>query len=129
MINITGIGAAGKMGSRIIALSKDYKDIKLAGAVDRKEHKNIGQDIGDVIGIGKTGIKLVSNVKDVEGKTNVCIDFSSPESTYQNLKALSGNPVPVVIGTTGVTKNMTEEIKTYAQKVQCGFAQNMSFGV
>ncbi|OGW75228.1 MAG: 4-hydroxy-tetrahydrodipicolinate reductase [Nitrospirae bacterium RIFCSPHIGHO2_02_FULL_40_19] len=129
MINITVVGAAGKMGSRIIALSKDYKDIKLAGAVERKEHKNIGQDIGDVIGIGKTGIKLVSNIKDVEGKTNVCIDFSSPESTSQNLKALSGNPVPVVIGTTGVTKDITEEIKSYAQKAPCVFAPNMSVGV
>ena len=129
MINITVVGAAGKMGSRIIALSKDYKDIKLIGAVERKEHKNIGQDIGDVIGIGKTGIKLVTNIKDVEGKTNVCIDFSSPESTSQNLKALSGNPVPVVIGTTGVTKDITEEIKSYAQKVPCVFAPNMSVGV
>ena len=108
MINITVIGAAGKMGSRIIALSKDYKDIKLAGAVERKEHKNIGQDIGDVIGIGKTGIKLVSNVKDVEGKTNVFIDFSSPDATSQKLKTLAGNPVPVAIGATGVTKNITE---------------------
>ena len=129
MINITVIGAAGKMGSRIIALSRDYENIKLIGAVERKEHKNIGQDIGDVIGIGKTGIKLVSNVKDVEGKTNVCIDFSSPESTSQNLKALSGNPVPVVIGTTGVTKDITEEIKSYAQKAPCVFAPNMSVGV
>ena len=129
MINITVIGAAGKMGSRIIALSRDYENIKLIGAVERKEHKNIGQDIGDVIGIGKTGIKLVSNIKDVEGKTNVCIDFSSPESTSQNLKALSGNPVPVVIGTTGVTKDITEEIKSYAQKAPCVFAPNMSVGV
>ncbi len=129
MINITVVGAAGKMGSRIIALSKDYENIKLTGAVERKEHKNIGQDIGDVIGIGKTGIKLVSNIKDVEGKTNVCIDFSSPESTSQNLKALSGNPVPVVIGTTGVTKDITEEIKSYAQKAPCVFAPNMSVGV
>ena len=129
MINITVIGTAGKMGSRIIALSRDYENIKLIGAVERKEHKNIGQDIGDVIGIGKTGIKLVSNIKDVEGKTNVCIDFSSPESTSHNLKALSGNPVPVVIGTTGVTKDITEEIKSYAQKAPCVFAPNMSVGV
>ncbi|MDP3298322.1 MAG: 4-hydroxy-tetrahydrodipicolinate reductase [Thermodesulfovibrionia bacterium] len=129
MLNITVTGAAGKMGSRIIALSKDYKDIKLVGAVERKEHKNIGQDIGDIIGIGKTGIKLVSNVKDVEGKTNVCIDFSSPESTSQNLKALSGNPVPMVIGTTGLKNEDIEIIKSYAQKTPCVFAPNMSVGV
>ncbi len=129
MINITVIGAAGKMGSRIIALSKDYEDIKLVGAVERKEHKNIGQDIGDIIGIGKTGIKLVGSVKDVAGKTDVCIDFSSPESTSQNLKALSGNPVPAVIGTTGIDKEKIEEIKTYAKKAPCVFAPNMSVGV
>ena len=129
MINIIVIGAAGKMGSRIIALSKDYEIIKLAGAVERKEHKNIGKDIGDVINIGKTGIKLVGSVRDVGGKNDVCIDFSSPESTSQNLNALSDNPLPVVIGTTGLKKEDIEKIRSYAQKVPCVFAPNMSVGV
>lgn len=129
MINITVIGAAGKMGSRIITLSRDYEDINLIGAVERKGHHGIGEDIGSIIGIGKTGIKLTDNIKEAAEKTDVCIDFSSPESTSRNLKTLSDRSVPMVIGTTGLTKEVTEEIKLYARKAPCVLAPNMSIGV
>ena len=129
MINITVVGAAGKMGGRIIALSKDYADIKLIGAVERSGHKNIGQDIGEITGLGKTGISLADNIKKVAGETGVCIDFSSPESTSSNLKALHDSPVPLVIGTTGLPKEIIEGLKSYAKKAPCVFAPNMSVGV
>jgi 4-hydroxy-tetrahydrodipicolinate reductase len=129
MINITVIGAAGRMGSRIISLLKGYDNIKLAGAVEHKSHLNIGKDIGDILPVGKTGIKIESTIKDVKTKTDVCIDFSNPESTSQNLKTLSDNPIPLVIGTTGLQKDQSEEIKSYARKAPCVFAPNMSVGV
>ena len=129
MLNITVVGAAGKMGSRIIVLSKNYENIKLAGAVEIRAHQSIGQDIGDVIAIGTTGTKLISDIKDVADKTDVCIDFSNPESTLQSIKTLSDKPVPMVIGTTGLGEEGTEKIKSYAQKVPCVYAPNMSVGV
>jgi 4-hydroxy-tetrahydrodipicolinate reductase len=129
MLNITVIGAAGKMGSRVITLSKDNKDIKLAGAVENRGHNGIGQDIGDIITIGSTGIKLISDIRAAADKTDVCIDFSHPESTLHCIKALSDKPVPLVIGTTGLGKDGTEEITSYAQKVPCVFAPNMSVGI
>ncbi len=46
MIKIGVAGAAGKMGSRITALSKEYEGIELAGAFERKGHTDIGKDIG-----------------------------------------------------------------------------------
>ena len=129
MLNITVIGAAGKMGSRVITLAKDNEDINLVGAVENRAHKGIGQDIGDIIAIGSTGIKLISDIRAVADKTDVCIDFSHPESTLQCIKALSDKPVPLIIGTTGLGKDGTEKIKSYAQKVPCVFAPNMSVGV
>lgn len=129
MINLIVSGASGKMGSRIIALSRDITDIKLTGAVERKGHKEIGNDIGPVIGIGITGVSITDDVKTVIEKGDVLVDFSSPSATIECLKSLSGTPVPVVIGTTGFSKDEVEYIKLYAQGTPCVFAPNMSVGV
>jgi len=40
MIKIGVAGAAGKMGSRITALSKEYQDIQFTGAFEKKYQKN-----------------------------------------------------------------------------------------
>lgn len=129
MINLIVSGASGKMGSRIIALSRDITDIKLTGAVERKGHKEIGNDIGPVIGIGITEVSITDDVKTVIEKGDVLVDFSSPSATIECLKSLSGTPVPVVIGTTGFSKDEVEYIKLYAQGTPCVFAPNMSVGV
>ncbi len=129
MVNIVVNGACGKMGSRIIALSRDFKEINLAGAIENKGHKNTGKDIGEVVGIGSTGVGITDDVKTVSQKADVIIDFSSPSGTMQCLKSLADNPVSLVVGTTALKKEETAEIKSYSQKVSCVFAPNMSVGV
>lgn len=129
MLNIIVSGASGRMGSRIIALSKEYKDIKLVGAVERKDHKNIGQDIGEFIGLGKLGIKLTNNINNIGEKADVIIEFSNPEASIEHLKTASDNGISMVIGTTGFSKEKAAEIKSYTQKIPCVLAPNMSIGV
>ena len=63
MVKIAVAGAAGRMGSRITALSKEYKGLKLAGACERQGHRDIGKDVGVVIGIGETGVTLVDSLE------------------------------------------------------------------
>jgi len=129
MINMTVSGASGRMGSRIIALSQNFSDVKLTGALERKGHVHVGRDIGDVIGIGTMGLTITDDIKDAVKGSNVIIDFSSPSATIACLKYLAGSPVPVVIGTTGFSKDEVEHIRLYAQNTPCVFAPNMSVGV
>ncbi|RJQ44666.1 MAG: 4-hydroxy-tetrahydrodipicolinate reductase [Nitrospiraceae bacterium] len=129
MIKIIVSGAAGRMGSRIIALSRDIKDIHLSGAVEHKNHPALGRDIGEVTGIGTTGIKLTDNVRNVTEKADVLIDFSSTSATIECLKNLADRPMSVVIGTTGFSKDEIGHISLYAQKAPCVLAPNMSVGV
>ena len=129
MLNMIVSGASGRMGSRIIALSRDSGDINLAGALDRIDHEDLGKDIGDVIGIGATGVMITDNAANIADKAEVLIDFSSPSATLACIKSLAGKPIPVVIGTTGFTKDEVEYIKLYAQNTPCVFAPNMSVGV
>ncbi|MEW6600103.1 MAG: 4-hydroxy-tetrahydrodipicolinate reductase [Nitrospirota bacterium] len=129
MINLIVSGASGKMGSRIITLSSDMSGIKLTGAVERKGHAHLGKDIGPVIGLGTKGVIITDDVKSVIEKGDVLVDFSSPSATIECLKSLSSRPIPVVIGTTGFSKDEVEYIKLYAQGTPCVFAPNMSVGV
>jgi 4-hydroxy-tetrahydrodipicolinate reductase len=129
MLNMIVSGAAGRMGSRIIALSRDFKDIKLSGALESRNHKDAGKDIGEITGVGATGVMLSDNILNITEKADVLIDFSSTSATIECLKMLSGKPIPVVIGTTGFSKDEIGHISLYAQKVPCVLAPNMSVGV
>jgi 4-hydroxy-tetrahydrodipicolinate reductase len=122
-------GATGRMGSRIIALSKETEGITLCGALEKKGHEAIGRDIGEVLGTGKLGIPVSDSIGPLAGEADVLVDFSSPSATIACLKALSERPLPVVIGTTGFSKEEVEFIKLYAQNTPCVLAPNMSVGV
>ncbi len=127
MINITGSGAAGRMGGRIIACSKDYKDLKLSGALDIKGHGTIGQDAGEVAGLGNIGINISDSLSNIE--TDVLIEFTNPEATIENLKTASEKGISAVIGTTGFSKEQIEEVKALTKNIPCVLAPNMSVGV
>lgn len=129
MINMIVTGASGRMGSRIITLAKDIDDIKLTGALEKKGHALIGKDIGTVIGIGPSGINITDNLKSLIENANVLVDFSSPSATIECLRILTDRPIPVVIGTTGFSKEEIDHIKLYAQSTPSVFAPNMSVGV
>jgi 4-hydroxy-tetrahydrodipicolinate reductase len=126
---MTVSGASGRMGSRIITLSKDVDKLTLTGALEQKNHEHLGKDIGDVIGAGSMGVSITDSIKKAIEKSDVMIDFSSPSATIAGLKSLADSPIPVVIGTTGFSKDEVEYIKLYAQNTPCVFAPNMSVGV
>ncbi|MEW6109855.1 MAG: 4-hydroxy-tetrahydrodipicolinate reductase [Nitrospirota bacterium] len=129
MIRIGVAGAAGKMGSRITALSKEYEGIKLAGAFEKKGHKDTGSDIGILSGIGESGIKLSDSINEIIDNVDVIIDFTSAESTKENLKAASDKGKAMVIGTTGFSKDDIKAIEPLTRKIPCVMASNMSLGV
>ena len=89
MIKIAVAGAAGRMGSRITALSKEYPELKLAGAFEKKGHSETGKDIGTITGIGETGVKLSDSLGSVIDNADIIIDFTSPASTMENIRLAS----------------------------------------
>jgi 4-hydroxy-tetrahydrodipicolinate reductase len=129
MIKITVMGATGRMGSRITALSKDYHGLHLAGAVERAGHEAVGKDIGHVIGVGDTGVKVTDKLSDIISGCDVIIDFTSTASTLQHLKLAAENKKAMVIGTTGFEKEQIEIIKKASSEIPVVLAPNMSVGV
>jgi 4-hydroxy-tetrahydrodipicolinate reductase len=129
MIKIGVAGAAGKMGSRITALCSEYEGLQLAGACERTGHKDIGKDIGPLVGIGETGVRLQDRMEKVMDEVDIVIDFTSVESTKKNLELAARKGKAMIIGTTGLSKDDMKEIGPMLNKIPCVMASNMSLGV
>ncbi|MEW6001753.1 MAG: 4-hydroxy-tetrahydrodipicolinate reductase [Nitrospirota bacterium] len=129
MIRIAVAGAAGRMGSRITVLSREYEGLQLAGAFEKRGHKDIGKDIGTVVGIGDTGVILVDNLESIINNVDLIIDFTTVSSTKENLKRASSKGRAMVIGTTGFSKEDLKEISELTRNAPCVMASNMSMGV
>jgi len=129
MIKLTVCGAAGRMGSRIIALSKDYPEIKLVGAVESKDNPRLGNDAGVVAGIGQLGIKIVDDIEKVIDNTDIAVNFTNPEATIEHLKIVKEYKKSIVIGTTGFDNNQISLIQETSKEIPIVLSPNMSIGV
>jgi len=129
MIKIGIAGAAGKMGGRIAALAGDYDGLSLAGAFEKKGHKNAGKDIGLLLGRGETGVRLAEGIDGIIDSVDLIIDFTTVESTKENLRVVAAKNKAMVIGTTGFTKEDLRDMEPFTGRVPCVMASNMSLGV
>jgi 4-hydroxy-tetrahydrodipicolinate reductase len=85
-----------------------------------------GHSIAKVINIDNVGeISAISN-----DNTDVVIEFTSPESAFENIMSCLKNKVPVVSGSTGWLDRFGE-VEKYCEDYQAGFfyASNYSLGV
>ncbi len=121
------VGAAGKMGGRIIHIINETPSIELCQAVERPDHPAIGWDIGEIIGLGKMGIPLEKSLKKEKGA--VIINFSSPQASMESLEFARENGLAAVIGTTGLSPAQMERLRELSKSIRCVFSPNMSVGV
>lgn len=129
MIRAVVSGAAGRMGSRIIALMKETEELSLVGALENKGHQAIGKDAGEVAGIGKTGIIISEDLESLINSCDVIIDFTLPSATLGRLNTALKNRKAMVIGTTGFKKEEIADIRSLVNEIPCLMAPNMSVGV
>ncbi len=129
MIKVIIAGAAGRMGSRLVALIKDSAALTLVGAIEGKGHHALGEDAGETAGCGKSGVLITDDLPSLLERGEVVIDFSSPEATMDHLRTVAMQRRAMVIGTTGLGAVELDELKSLARQVPCVFSPNMSVGV
>jgi len=129
MIKAIVTGAAGRMGSRIINVLSGSEGIRLAAAIERKGISLLGQDAGGPAGIPPTGIMITDSIGEALKVADVLIDFTVPESSLEHVRVCAEQHKPVVIGTTGFTKEQIDQIRKHAQAIPCILSPNMSIGV
>ena len=121
------VGAAGKMGGRIIHILQETPSIQLYRAIERPDHPSIGGDIGEIIGLGKVGVLLEGELKGKGG--DVIINFTNPRASMESLEFAKEAGLAAVIGTTGLSPEQLERMKAISNDVRCVFSPNMSVGM
>jgi len=120
------IGAAGRMGRRILALAKESDRFDIVAAIERPGHPDIGKDAGLVATAGPINIQLSASFPTA---ADVAIDFSQPDATNGTLDYCAGNGVALVLGTTGLSDLQHSKIKAASKKTPILYATNMSVGM
>ena len=121
-------GALGRMGRRILTLASRDPEIEITGAVD-VDDTYFSQDIGEIIGIGTTGVLLTGDLSEALSIANVVIDFTWPDIILKTAEICGKEKIPLVMGTTGLKKEEQDEFRRLVSSIPCVLAPNMSVGV
>lgn len=108
-------GAAGRMGQRIVACAVAEPDQwQIVGAIDSGSHPRLGEDAGQVAGVGNLGIALTTSW---DTPADVVIDFSLPGALRGISEACVQRGVPLVVATTGLEQEDEAAINEAVQSV------------
>lgn len=122
MIKVAVCGALGRMGQEVVKAVEEAEGMELSAVIDLN---NVGQEL-------KSGVKIYRNIADAisENKIDVVVDFTIPDSVYNNAIAALTNGVRPVIGTTGLSSEQLKEIETLSKEKNIGalIAPNFAIG-
>ncbi|MCB1645291.1 MAG: 4-hydroxy-tetrahydrodipicolinate reductase [Pseudomonadales bacterium] len=129
MVKLAITGAAGRMGKTLITAIQDVQDAELICAIERPGIPQIGQDAGDLAGVGHLGVPLTDDLAAACDQFDVLIDFTIAPATAANLEVCAAHGKKMVIGTTGLDETQKAHIHEAGQKLGIVFAPNYSIGV
>ncbi len=83
----------------------------------------------DVFDEGKNTFPVYSKIEDITEKPDVIVDFSVPVATMNILEYAVSSKTPIVIATTGFSKEQLEEIKEASKIIPIFQSSNMSYDI
>lgn len=106
MIKVLVNGALGRMGRTVVGAVNADSELKLVGAVD-------------IIAGEVEGIKVETNLDAALKKfaPDVMVDFTRPNVVFQNVMTALANRVSPVVGTTGLSDEQKDIIKTATEQL------------
>jgi 4-hydroxy-tetrahydrodipicolinate reductase len=118
------------MGRMFVQHIHAADDMQLAGATEVPGSPFLGQDAGQVAGVGELGVAIIDSFDAAIANADAVIDFTAPANTLACAPKAVAAGVAVVIGTTGMTDADKAEIaKLAGQGARIVMAPNMSVGV
>ncbi len=133
-------GALGRMGSEVVNSVLNSQNCNLVAAIDITENNN-GTNISEILKVKQCDV-FVSN--DFEGTLcsisqeyrnenikPVLVDFTHPDSVFDNTRSAIAYGISPVVGTTGLTPSQINDLSIFAQKssVGCAIIPNFSVGM
>ena len=129
-------GAAGKMGREVIKAVSAAEGMHLVGAIDTNPNV-MGEDAGEVAGCGPVEVPILADAEATlasatqEKVQGVVVDFTHPDSVYENVRSAIAYGVRPVVGTSGLSAEQIDELAAFADKASTGclVVPNFSIGV
>ena len=131
-------GALGRMGREVVNSVLNSPDCELVAAIDINK-KNNGENISQLLNL-KSSEVFVSN--DLEGSLcsisqdyrnqeikPVLVDFTHPDSVFDNTRSAIAYGISPIIGTTGLSPSQINDLSIFAQKAEVGCAIIPNFSV
>ena len=136
LIPVVVNGAGGKMGREVIKAIASADDMMLVGAVDQNPNI-LGQDVGEVAGCGPLEVPILNDLQSVlvlatqHKIQGVMVDFTHPDSVYENVRSAIAYGIRPVVGTTGLTPEQIKDLGDFAEKATTGvlIIPNFSIGI
>ncbi len=116
MINVMVNGCNGRMGQIVCDLVNKNSNMVLMGGIDIADLEN-------------TSFPVYKDLGKIPKKPDVIIDFSIPVATFNILKYAKDNNIPLVIATTGFSKEQDDKILEYSKFIPIFKSANMSFEI
>jgi len=116
--NVLISGSNGAMGLKLMELIKvNFKDeLEVVAGFDKESKK-------------RDGIFIYSDLNEIKEKIDVIIDFSTPKATIIALDYAKKKKIPIVIATTGFSKEEEEMILESSKYTAIFKSANMSYGI
>jgi len=129
-------GAGGKMGREVVKAVAAATDMTLMGVVDRSPEL-MGVDVGELAGCGTLEVPITSEFQPMlamvsqERQPAVMVDFTHPDSVYENIRSAIAYGVRPVVGTTGLSLEQIQDLAEFADKASMGclIIPNFSIGM
>ena len=129
-LNTVIIGAAGRMGRALVRAAAEVPGaLRLCGAVASTTSKSLGQDAGELAGIGRLDVRVTDDLAAALARAEIVIDFSQPHTTRSNLMVCRAARKPLLIGTTGYPAELASVFDEAAKEIPLLVAPNTSIGV
>ena len=124
------VGAAGRMGRRLVANIMADEKLVLSGAVDVPDSPFLGKDAGALAGCGEAGVPICGDLAAVlTSGVDAVIDFATA-GVVEAARQVIASGAAMVIGTTALTAADRAELKSLAERGgRIVAANNMSVGV
>jgi 4-hydroxy-tetrahydrodipicolinate reductase len=122
-------GAAGRMGRAVIRAIAETDGVVLAGALDAAGSAAIGQDSGELSGVGRNDIAVSADALAMLSGADGVVDFTIPAATVKLAGQSSSRGLVHVIGTTGFSPADEKAIAGASVQAAIVKSGNMSLGV
>ncbi len=123
------VGCAGRMGRMNLATIHATEGCVIAGGSDQPGSPAIGQDVGQLIGLGELGITVTDEPVELFAQADAVIDFTTPAATQRHAELAAQGELVYVVGTTGLGPEEQAMIEKAAIQTVVVQSANMSLGV